>query len=475
MNNTGLKKFSIIVLIAYIITVIVFYHIAHDQIIYKTVPDNMFVSDEKTPVGEIVEGTVVLQPFIPQVDILDSVSILTATYERVNKGTLFFQILDMEMDSVIREKNLDLQDIPNTQKVVVEFEDPIKDVRGKELAIKVTSNGTPGNAVTIWQNVNTDLGYDLILNGNPTGQILCFSTSGREYLWFGQNYYLISFITGLILLVYLVRLNYLSIKGNTCLGLRIILAFTKYKFLLKQLVSRDFKTKYKRSVLGILWSFLNPLLTMAVQYTVFSSLFRFDIENFAIYLLIGIIFFSFFSEAVSMSLMSIVGNATLISKVYIPKYIFPISRVISSFINFSLSLIPLMVFVIITDIIITPAIILLLFSITCVFLFSIGLGMLLSSAMVFFRDTQFLWNVVGMLWMYLTPIFYPVSIIPDRYMTFYKLNPMYHFIDFSRIVIMNGVSPEPSEYLVCIISAIIMLAFGSWVFKKTQNNFVLHV
>lgn len=289
-------------------------------------------------------------------------------------------------------------------------------------------------------------------------------------------YYLLTvLVAGILLGAYLLRLVLLDKKGKTCLGLRIIAAFRKYEFLLSQLVARDFKTKYKRSVLGVLWSFLNPLLTMSVQYIVFSTLFKTSIDNFPVYLLIGIVFFSFFSEAVSMSLMSIISNANLITKVYVPKYIYPVSRVLSSTVNFLLSMIPLLLVVIITKASFTPAFLFLPFSMGCLIIFCLGLGMLLSSAMVYFRDTQFLWNVISMLWMYATPIFYPESIIPDQFMLIYKMNPLYHFIRFTRTIIMQGVSPEPVAYLYCLIFAFGMLAIGATVFKKTQNGFVLHI
>lgn len=246
----------------------------------------------------------------------------------------------------------------------------------------------------------------------------------------------------------------------------------KYKFLLQQLVSRDFKTKYKRSFLGVLWSFLNPLLTMTVQYIVFSTLFKSDIPNFAMYLLIGIVFFNFFSEATSMGLMSIVGNASLITKVYIPKYIFPVSRVLSSSINLILAMIPLLIVALITKVRFTPAVLILPFSLVCTIVFCIGMSLILASAMVYFRDMQFLWGVINMLWMYATPIFYPETILPQNLMI---MNPMYHFIRFARAIILNGASPELKAYLLCVIAAVIPFIIGTIIFKKTQNNFALHI
>ena len=244
---------------------------------------------------------------------------------------------------------------------------------------------------------------------------------------------------------------------------------------MRQLIARDFKTKYKRSVLGILWSFLNPLLTMAVQYVVFSTIFRSDIPNFPLYLLTGIVCFNFFSEASSMALQSIVGNASLITKVYVPKYIYPVSRVLSSTVNLLLSLIPLLAVMLLTDTPVRPAILLLPFGLVCLVVFSIGVGFILSTAMVFFRDTQFLWCVVSMLWMYLTPIIYPESIIPAQFMTLYKCNPLYHIIRFIRIVLMDGISPEPKAYGLCMIASVVPFLIGAVIFKKNQDKFVLNL
>ena len=249
----------------------------------------------------------------------------------------------------------------------------------------------------------------------------------------------------------------------------------KYKFLLQQLVSRDFKTKYKRSFLGVLWSFLNPLLTMIVQFIVFSTIFKTTIPNFAAYLLIGIVFFNFFSEATSMGLMSIVGNASLITKVYIPKYIFPVSRVLSSTINLLISIVPLFIVILITGVRFTFAVLILPFSIACTIIFCIGMSFILSSAMVYFRDMQFLWGVVNMLWMYATPIFYPESILPQNLMILFKMNPMYHFIRFARALILNGESPEFKAYLLCVIAAVVPFIMGTIIFKKAQNGFALHL
>ena len=146
-----------------------------------------------------------------------------------------------------------------------------------------------------------------------------------------------------------------------------------------------------------------------------------------------------------------------------------------SSINLLLSLLPLLLVVLYTHTPIRPAILLLPFSLVCLLCFCIGMALILASLMVFFRDTQFLWNVLSMIWLYITPIFYPETIIPARFMVIYKMNPMYHFIRFARTVVINGVSPEPKAYLICLIFAVGSLVIGGLIFRKAQDKFVLYI
>lgn len=252
-------------------------------------------------------------------------------------------------------------------------------------------------------------------------------------------------------------------------------AYRKYKFLLAQLVERDFKAKYKRSVLGVLWSLLNPLLIMVVQYIVFSELFRWDINNFAVYLLSGTVMFNFFSEATSQALTSITGNSQLITKVYVPLYVFPVSKVLSSCINLGFSLIALIAIVLIQGLPINIYYLLIPFGLACLIAFSLGMGLILSSMMVYFRDTQFLYGVVLTLWTYLTPLFYPESILPDKYMIFLQSNPMYYFIRYVRSIILDGKLPTMSDHLISLTFAVVTLVLGIFVFKKTKKNFILNL
>ena len=185
--------------------------------------------------------------------------------------------------------------------------------------------------------------------------------------------------------------------------------------------------------------------------------------------------FNYFNEACSLTLTSIVSNASLITKVYVPKYIYPLTRVMSSFINFLISLIPLVIVVLISGLRPSWSFFLVIVPMICIALFCLGLGMLLATSMVFFQDTQFLWGVISIIWMYLTPIFYPASILPEQFRWIIKANPLYNFIDFMRTCIISGQAPEVSTYAACILWASGMLLIGTHTFIKNQDKFILYL
>ena len=173
--------------------------------------------------------------------------------------------------------------------------------------------------------------------------------------------------------------------------------------------------------------------------------------------------------------MSIIANASLITKVYVPKYIYPVTKVLSSLINLFLSMVPLFFMMMLTGEKVTKAFLLLPLILLCVLAFTIGIGMLLSALMVFFRDMQFLWGIISMLWMYLTPLFYPETIIPEQYRFLHTFNPMYYYVKAFRTIVMEGISPEPKMYALCALMAFLSLAVGGAVFKKTQDRFALNI
>jgi ABC-type polysaccharide/polyol phosphate export permease len=251
--------------------------------------------------------------------------------------------------------------------------------------------------------------------------------------------------------------------------------FWKYKGLLKEFVIRDLKIKYRRSVLGYLWSLLNPLLMMVVLTAVFSSMFRFDIPNFPIYLLSGQIIFNFFAEATTVSMSSILGSGGLIKKVYVPKYIFPLSRVISSFVTLLFSLVAVIIVVLVTNVKLTPIVLFFPLPLIYIFIFATGVGLILSVLAVYFRDMLHLYTVLLSAWMYLTPIFYPVSAVPEYVRTVIYANPMYYFVESFRDVLLYNQFPSLQTNLICIMYSLSALILGLIVFYKNQNKFVLHI
>ena len=425
---------------------------------------------------ELAQGAVVEQTFSVKIQRLQSISIQWGTYYRTNAGTVTVGLYDLRDNSILMQQELDAAAITEGAVTTMSVDQPIESAYLAPLLLRITSDSQPGSAVSpLMSSTQQTDGSGLFLNGTQVQGTLCFSASGEDYIWTGLHYWKFVAAFGAIIILYL-SLVYRKWKaGKPSILVNAIVAIQKYQFLIKQLVSRDFKAKYKRSILGVFWSFLNPLLTMIVQYVVFSNLFRFDIPYYPVYLISGIIVFNYFSEACGMALTSIIGNASLITKVYVPKYIYPLTRILSSLVNLLISMIPMFMVVLISGLRPTKAYLLIPFILVCLALFCLGLGMLLSAAMVFFRDIQFLWGVLTMIWMYLTPIFYPESILPDEVAWVLKINPLYHFINFLRSCVIDGVSPEPVVYVQCFLISLGVLAVGAWVFKKSQDEFVLYL
>lgn len=258
----------------------------------------------------------------------------------------------------------------------------------------------------------------------------------------------------------------------------------KYSFLLKQLINRDFKVKYKRSVLGIVWSLLYPILMMTVMSIVFSNMFRFAVEgvNYLVYLMIGIVVWNYFTDATGVSLGSIIDNFSLISKVYIPKYIFPLSKVLFSTINFLLTLIPLMGIIILSKVglgkypvYIGINYIYIIYIFICLFMFILGMSFIFSAFSVFFRDLIYIYGILILIWNYLTPVFYSIEIIPQQLRFFFNLNPMYQFLNSFRKIILYGQGLDFKHSLILFLIGFVTLAVGSFVFKKNQDKFIYYI
>ena len=251
----------------------------------------------------------------------------------------------------------------------------------------------------------------------------------------------------------------------------------KYSFLLKQLVSRDFKVKYKRSVLGILWSLLYPVLTMCVFAIVFSNVFKFSTPgvSYLVYLQTGLVMFNYFSEASNLSMSSVVANFSLINKVYMPKWIFPLSKCLFVGINFLLTLIPLYAVILLTGTGLNIYHLLLPYAVVCLFMFTFGMSLILSTIAVFLRDIYYIYGVVIMFMMYLTPIMYDINMLSSWLIPILKINPMYHYINFCRMIIIYKQVPSVDSWIACAISSTIILVIGIVLFKKKQDKFIYYV
>ena len=256
---------------------------------------------------------------------------------------------------------------------------------------------------------------------------------------------------------------------------RIKQSISKNWYILFQLVSRDFKLKYRRSTLGVLWSVLNPLLMMVVLTAVFSFVFRFDIENFPLYLILGNTLFALMSEATTTSMNSILESAPLIKKIRIDKLIFPLEKAVSALVNFIISLIAVAAVVAYFRVIPTAYILFLPLLLLYVFIFSLGVGLLLAALSVFFRDVLHLWGVIITAWTYATPLFYPITMLQDWMIQIMNFNPMYHYVTYFRDIVMWGINPGLTENLICFGFAAVMLVIGVFAFRKLEHKFILYV
>ncbi len=251
--------------------------------------------------------------------------------------------------------------------------------------------------------------------------------------------------------------------------------FFKYRYLVGDLIVRDLKVKYRRSVLGFVWSILNPLLMMLVITAVFQSFFKSNIDNFPVYYLTGYLLFTFITESTTLAMTSIINSAGLIKKVYIPKYIFPVEKCLFSFINMLLSFIAVVIVMLILKVPFHATFFLFIIPMLYALVFAIGLGLFLASATVFFRDIMHLYSVVTVAWMYLTPIFYPMEILPDFMFNVLSFNPLYHYVLYFRALVLQGHIPDLRTNLICAGFSVIMLFLGAVFFKKNQDKFILYM
>lgn len=450
-------------------------------VMYWVVKDNWSMTAVKTDsvsMGYLLPaGSEVTQAINVNMDGLEIIDFVPHFDQQERTGHVTLALT--EGDNVLWTKDVAASEMPTDQHYTVGIVPHLNDP-GEMLTLKISPNET---GMALWAGNTVAAGkFDvavqtagLTVNGEAHEGSLVLSATGHDLLQASQWFWPVALVLlataiGLICLTHIQKK-----KGKKTMLTLAATVYSRYRYLLKQLVDRDFRVKYKSSTLGMVWSLLNPMLTMLVYLFVFSTLFKSDVQNFPVYLMSGIILFSYFSEATNLGMASIVGNSGLITKVYMPKLIYPLSKVLSSAINFCISLIPLCLVMLITGVTIQKSILLLPLVVVFLIVFSFGMSLILSTLNVFFRDTQFLWSVLLMMLNFLTPVFYPESIIPAEFLGIYRCNPMYQIIYFMRTIIMDGVSPTPATYLYCILSCGLTLALGLWVFRKNQDRFVLYL
>ena len=249
----------------------------------------------------------------------------------------------------------------------------------------------------------------------------------------------------------------------------------QYQFLFEELVKRDFKKKYKRTVLGMAWSVLSPLLTLLVMSLVFTQFFGRNTAHYTTYLFCGNLIFSYFNESTSQGMTSLVGNAGIFTKVNVPKYLFLFSKNVQTLINFGLTLSVFFVFCVLDNITFTWKLVCLLYPILCLVLFNIGVGLILSALFVFFRDIQYLWSVFTMLLMYMSAIFYTIDSYEPMIQNLFLVNPVYLFIRYFRKIVIEATIPTIWFHLLMLADVVIVLTIGCWMYKKYNHKFLYYV
>ncbi len=242
-------------------------------------------------------------------------------------------------------------------------------------------------------------------------------------------------------------------------------------FILRRMIYTNFKTRYKRSYLGVVWSMLNPLLNMIVFVVIFSNLFRFNIPHYPLYVLSGNMIFTFFAQSTSEAMMQIIANAGMLRRIYLPKTMYILSGIGINGINLILTFIPFILIALIDKLTISWIIFLIIPALLLFILFVIGLSLTVATITPFLNDFSQIWSILVTLWSYLTPLFYPIDIIPENLFKIYRLNPMYIYVTLFRDTLLYAKIPEPSLWLGGLIYGVIIFAFGWWIFTKNSNEF----
>lgn len=247
------------------------------------------------------------------------------------------------------------------------------------------------------------------------------------------------------------------------------------RFLFEELVKRDFTKKYKRTILGMLWSILGPLMTLAVLALVFTQFFGRNMEHYIIYLFCGNLLYGYFKESTSTGMTALYDNSKIFSKVNVPKYMFLLSKNVSVLINFLLNLVLLFIFCIIDGVTFTWKFILLIYPVGCLVVFNLGMGLILSALYLMFRDMKYLYDIFTLLLMYVSAIFYSIDAYDQQIQYLFYLNPVYVYIRYFRKIILEGEIPQLSFHLLAAGYALVVLIIGALIYKKKNYKFLYYI
>lgn len=255
----------------------------------------------------------------------------------------------------------------------------------------------------------------------------------------------------------------------------LVTSIKKEQFLFEILVNRDFTLKYKRTVLGMLWSIISPLVSLLVMWMVFKNILKSNIEHFVIYMFAGQVVFNYFNDATTLGMTSLVDNANIFTKVNVPKYMFLLSKNISSLINFGITLLLLLLFILVEGLQVTSLYIMLVYPILMLILFNIGMGWILSALFVFFRDMRYLWGVFTQLLMWISAIFYGIDNLPPTARNLFLFNPVYLFIRYFRKIILENTVPSFPFHMLMLGYTVLAMGLGILIYKKNSREFLYYV
>ena len=249
----------------------------------------------------------------------------------------------------------------------------------------------------------------------------------------------------------------------------------KHRFLFEELVKRDFQKKYKRTILGMLWSLLSPLFMLTVMALVFTQFFGRSTPHYIVYMFAGNLVYSYFKDATSGGMGSLMANAGIFTKVNVPKYLFLLSRNVSALINFALTLVIFFLFVAIDGIAFSWRFFLLLYPIVCLVVFNIGVGLILSAMFVVFRDIQYLYDIFTLALMYFSAIFYTIDSYAQNFQILFYLNPVFVYITYFRRIVIEGTIPGVYIHSLCALYALVALLIGGFIYRKYNYRFLYYV